>query len=233
MSEPEDPSRLFDDPSAPAGLKNVLRGAKADVGGDAQIARLAERLGPVLGGGAAIGAGAVAASTGTALSGTAKLGLAALALAAAGGGAWWLVSGDAPPPRAAPVEVASSAPVLAPAPAVTNAVPAPLPSRAAEPGPSASPTPTHEKPALAVQLTEVELLEQARVALKTDPNRALQRVNEHARRFPRGVLVQEREILAIQALRRLGRDADAERRSEAFAKAFPGSAFQRNLKPSP
>ena len=49
------------------------------------------------------------------------------------------------------------------------------------------------------------------------------------RRFPRGVLVQEREVLAIQALRKLGRDAEADRRTEAFAKAFPGSAFARKL----
>jgi hypothetical protein len=45
--------------------------------------------------------------------------------------------------------------------------------------------------------------------------------------------VQEREVIAIKALRQLGRTAEAERRSEAFAKAFPGSAFARKLKPTP
>lgn len=86
-----------------------------------------------------------------------------------------------------------------------------------------------ERPTPPVQASEAELLEQARAALKSAPGRALQRANEHAARFPRGVLVQEREVLAIQALRKLGRSAEADRRAEAFAKAFPGSAFARQL----
>jgi hypothetical protein len=77
------------------------------------------------------------------------------------------------------------------------------------------------------------LLEQARSALKADPARALLRANQHAARFPGGALVQEREVIAIKALRQLGRTAEADRRSEAFAKAFPGSAFARKLKPAP
>jgi hypothetical protein len=76
-------------------------------------------------------------------------------------------------------------------------------------------------------------LEQARAALKGDPARALARANEHRRRFPGGVLVQEREVIAIQALRHLGRDTEANQRASAFQKAFPGSAFERKLKPSP
>jgi hypothetical protein len=89
------------------------------------------------------------------------------------------------------------------------------------------------KPAPPAQLSEAELLEQARSALKSDPARALSRANEHRARFPGGVLVQEREVIAIQALRQMGRSAEADRRTEAFEKAFPGSAFQRKLKPSP
>ena len=49
MTDPEDPSRLFDTPTAPAGLRDSLRAANADVGTDAQVARLAQRLGPLLG----------------------------------------------------------------------------------------------------------------------------------------------------------------------------------------
>jgi hypothetical protein len=77
------------------------------------------------------------------------------------------------------------------------------------------------------------LLEQARSSLKSDPARALSRANEARTRYPRGVLVQEREVLAIQALRRLGRGAEADTRAAAFAKAFPGSAFQRKLNAAP
>jgi hypothetical protein len=233
MSEPDDPSRLFDTPSTPEGLKNVLRSANADVGSDAQVARLANRLGPLLGAGVAAGGGAAVGAKAATLSGSAKLGLAALALAAAGGGALWLLS-DASPPAAAPaVPIVSVVPADPTPPVVADPAPAVTPNVVTPPEPSRSAVPPHEKPAAPAQLSEVQLLEQARLTLKSDPNRALQRANEHARRFPRGVLVQEREVLAIQALRRLGRDAEAERRAEAFAKAFPGSAFQRNLKPGP
>lgn len=232
MTEPDEPSRLFEDPSTPEGLKQVLRSAERDVGSDAEVARLAERLGPLLGAGAAVGTGVSAGTGATALSGTAKLGLAALAAAALGGGVWWLTSTNAPAVDE-PAPVASVASVVAPPSELAVPSPPPSPSVAAPPEPAVSVAPAREKPPASAQLSEAELLEQARLALKSDPSRALSRVSEHERRFPRGVLVQEREVLAIQALRRLGRDAEAERRAEAFAKAFPGSAFQRKLKTSP
>jgi hypothetical protein len=89
------------------------------------------------------------------------------------------------------------------------------------------------KPTPAATPSEAELLEQARTALKSDPARALQKANETAQHYPHGVLVQEREVLAIQALRKLGRNAEADRRAAAFGKAFPGSAFQRKLNANP
>lgn len=232
MNEPDDPSRLFDAPSTPEGLKTVLRNAQADVGNDAQVARLAKRLGPLLGVGVAAGGGAAAGAKAAALSGGVKLGLAGLALAAVGGGVLWFSSPAAPPAKTpSPSAVAVAASEAAP-PVAADPAPAATPSAATAPEPAPS-APSLEKPSAPAQLSEVELLEQARQSLKSDPSRALQRANEHARRFPRGVLVQEREVLAIQALRRLGRDAEADRRTEAFSKAFPGSAFQRSLKPGP
>jgi hypothetical protein len=240
VTEPDDPSRLFDSSSAPEGLKSALRAAQADVGTDEQVARLARRLGPLLGvagaTGAAAGVGA-AAGSGT-LGGAAKLGIAAVALLGAAGGAFLLFSPSPSPSAASGNSVAPAPPSL---PAVSAFVePAPLarPSALPEPAPSqppasASVTSVRDRPVAAPQPSEADLLEQARAALKSDPNRALERATEHARRFPRGVLVQEREVLAIQALRRLGRDAEADHRADAFAKAFPGSAFQRKLKPNP
>ncbi|HYP88297.1 MAG TPA: hypothetical protein VEQ59_09085 [Polyangiaceae bacterium] len=231
MTEPDDPPRLLDDAGEPAGLQHLLRSAQRDVGTDAEVARLAMRLGPLLGAGeaASVGGGAAASSS------AAKVGAVALALLAVGGGAVWLSTRpSAPPPHVSAPPPHVSAPPHVPVPAEVPE-PAELPSVVVAPvAPSAAATATVsarlDKPA---PLSEAELLEQARAALKGDPSRALQRANEHARRFPRGVLVQEREVLAIQALRRLGRDAEAERRAEAFAKAFPGSAFQRQLKPNP
>jgi len=215
---------MFDDAAEPAALQNLLRSARRDLGSDAHVAQLGARLGPLLSAGPAASAGQAAAAS----SAAAKLGAVALALLAVAGGAVWLAARPS-----APSPTASSAPSV-PLPAE---VPAPLPTPSAATAPAA---PSVAGPATAsahldkpAQLSEAELLEQARAALKSDPSRALQRANEHARRFPHGVLVQEREVLAIQALRRLGRDAEAERRAEAFAKAFPGSAFQRQLKPNP
>jgi hypothetical protein len=93
--------------------------------------------------------------------------------------------------------------------------------------------PVPSKPPHAAAPSEADLLEQARVAMRSDPARALARANEHRQRFPGGALIQEREVIAIKALRALGRTSEADARAEAFAKAFPGSAFARKLKPSP
>jgi hypothetical protein len=235
MTDPDDPSRLFDSPSEPAGLRDVLRAASKDVGTDAQVARLAQRLGPLLG---PVGPAAPVAAASKALG--LKLALAGAALIAAGGGAWLLATPSARPPSAptqAPVPpspkpqpAAVTTPEAPVAPPEVTATPDGAPSadeaaKAAAPGPAKLPG----KPTPPAQPSEAELLEQARAALKADPARALQRANEHAARYPRGVLVQEREVLAIQALRKLGRSAEADRRTEAFAKAFPGSAFARKL----
>jgi hypothetical protein len=230
MSDQDDPSRLRDSPAVPAGLRETLRAAQADVGSEAEVARLAARLGPLLG-------PAVPAPTGVAASaaasGAAKLGLAALALIVAGGGVW-LYSAPGSPPKSAP----PPAPISAPAQATPPTVLSPPVAEAPAVAPPASPANVQElkpaaKPAPVAQLSEAELLEQARSALKGDPARALARANEHRSRFPGGVLVQEREVIAIKALRALGRGAEADRRTAAFEKAFPGSAFQRKLTPSP
>lgn len=237
MTDPDDPSRLSD-AAEQAGLRDVLRAAQADVGTDAQLARLAQRLGPMLGPAAPI---TPAAPSAAGLSGAAKLGLAGLALVVAGGGVWLASASHPegpPPPAPAPAHAVAPPAVEVEAPAV-SASPTPLASEAivgdATPPPTTASVPAKlpTKPTPPAQPTEAELLEQARAAMKVDPARALQRANEHAARFPGGVLVQEREVIAIQALRTLGRNGDADRRAQAFAKAFPGSAFARKLNASP
>lgn len=229
MNDPDDPVRLAEDSGAPSGLRDALQRARADAGTEAQVARLAAKLGPLLGPAAPV----VPANAPIASGVTTKLGLGALALLVAGGGAWLLSAqnNSAPPPAPAPSVASRLPPVAAPPPET----PAPVvPSASAEVTaplvPSVGKPPVSSTPPAAAAPSEAELLEQARAALKAgDSARALQRASEHAQRFPRGVLVQEREVLAIQALRRLGRDAEADRRAGAFAKAYPGSAFQRKL----
>ena len=70
---------------------------------------------------------------------------------------------------------------------------------------------------------EGALLLQARRALASDPAAALALTQEHARRFPAGDLVLEREVLAIEALVGLGRRSDARARLDAFERRFPQS----------
>ena len=77
--------------------------------------------------------------------------------------------------------------------------------------------------------TEIQLLQRAQDALGSAPARALDLVSRHAARFPGSVLGQEREVLAVDALVRLGRHGEARARAAAFAARFPTSAHLRRL----
>jgi hypothetical protein len=57
----------------------------------------------------------------------------------------------------------------------------------------------------------------------------LQLTGDHARRFPRGVLGEEREALAIEALARAGQTAAAAERFVAFDASFPRSSYRQRL----
>jgi len=71
---------------------------------------------------------------------------------------------------------------------------------------------------------EAAILEQARLALAAgDATAALAGVGQHALRFPRGSLAEEREALGIRALLLAGQRSRAERRADAFARQYPGS----------
>jgi len=82
---------------------------------------------------------------------------------------------------------------------------------------------TSQKPAAPKELSEVQVLVNARKALKTDPAQTLRWVQEHERLFSSGILIQEREVLAIQALRRLNRSAEAGARAARFHERYPTS----------
>jgi hypothetical protein len=71
---------------------------------------------------------------------------------------------------------------------------------------------------------EMRLLEQARVAFgREDFVRAIELLAEHARRFRKGRLVEEREALRIKSLAGLGRRTDARRAATQFEENFPRS----------
>ena len=76
---------------------------------------------------------------------------------------------------------------------------------------------------------EVKLLERAQDALRSRPAEALALCNDHAQRFPSGMLVQEREVIAIEALVKTGRKDEARKRADRFRSRFPGSSHTRRL----
>jgi hypothetical protein len=71
---------------------------------------------------------------------------------------------------------------------------------------------------------ERAIIERARAALaRGDGAGALTAVEQHEREFAKGQLVEEREVLAVQALVTAGRVQEAAERGARFRKAFPSS----------
>jgi hypothetical protein len=103
---------------------------------------------------------------------------------------------------------------------------APLPQgtaapNAAAPSASASGDPFAE---------ELALLEAGRAALGSSPARALELAASHAARFPAGRLGAEREMLAIDALVRLGQRAEAQRRADRLLARSDGSLYEGRVR---
>jgi type IV secretory pathway VirB10-like protein len=74
--------------------------------------------------------------------------------------------------------------------------------------------------------TESELMRRAHSAYaERNFGNALTLVSEHAKRFPRGVLSEEREALRVGSLSAAGRTAEARRAAAAFAQRFPRSVL--------
>jgi hypothetical protein len=226
MSEQE-PLRLTDPASgAPNELRALFDAGARDLPTEAQLARLSQKLGPLLG-----PSGGGTASGGSSAAGLGKLGAA---LAVLVGGAVLVanlndeVPKSVPEPRSLPAAPAAEKPshqvALEPTAAARasgiDSAEAP-PSGAERSAPRAAPRSSGE--------IEVELLERARAALGANPNHALSLTSEHKLRFPGGVLAQEREVIAIEALRRLGKNDQASLRADEFAKNYPRSAHRHKL----
>ncbi|MBL4684589.1 MAG: hypothetical protein JKY37_08385 [Nannocystaceae bacterium] len=69
-------------------------------------------------------------------------------------------------------------------------------------------------------LAEAGLISRATRALAVSPSRALELTREAKRDFPRGMLGEEREAIAIQALAKLGHAEKARRRGERFLRRY-------------
>lgn len=125
------------------------------------------------------------------------------------------------PPRQS--QPTSRAPAPTPTPSTVPSQPIPTPATK----PSSA---LGKAPPRAAGQDEVELIGQARARMQSAPAEALRLAAEHGRLFPSGVLVQERELIAIESLERLGRTAEAKARAQRFATRFPGSAHLPRLK---
>lgn len=126
------------------------------------------------------------------------------------------------PARAKPQAAAS---VAAPEPSTTRA-----PPRAArEATPSDEPPPPVPSSTSFGSHAELALLARAQGALAGAPAAALALADEHEEKFARGALVQEREVVAIDALLRLGRRTEAVGRALRFHQQFPGSVHGRRI----
>lgn len=136
---------------------------------------------------------------------------------------------------AAPLAVDSMGPPGAPAPRAPSAAVRELPrepatgtaspSRPSEGNTSSAPS----NPPSAAPPSETELLRDARLVLGRDPSQALALSEQHRRLYPSGTFTQEREVIAITALARLGRTDEARTRAERFERAFPKSPYRQRI----
>jgi hypothetical protein len=74
------------------------------------------------------------------------------------------------------------------------------------------------------------MLERARASLEHDPAASLAELNAHAAAFPTGTLAMERELLAVNALGRLGRVREARARGEALLGDAQGSIYEARVR---
>ncbi len=77
---------------------------------------------------------------------------------------------------------------------------------------------------------EVALLGRARAALTADPAEALLLTRQGQREFPRGVLGEEREAIAVLALVRLGQRAEGAARGQEFLTRYPNGPFTERVR---
>ena len=76
---------------------------------------------------------------------------------------------------------------------------------------------------------EASLLHRAHAVMASDPRKAHELASAHAKRYPRGQLAAERELILVQALVKLGRVGEAEARGRALRKSTPSSIYGERL----
>lgn len=171
--------------------------------------------------------------------------IAAMAIAGALVVSWQVTHTISTPPTTAPVAPVSSEsgertthvetppavrPVNTPEPPTLSVDQLPSAAAPATPGNVRAPrvTPPTENADSPAPL-ELELLQRAQAALGRDAAQALSITGEQARAYPSGEYVQEREVIAVEALAQLGRKDEASSRAHALAERFPRTPYRRRL----
>ena len=241
MSSDRDPARLSElEGEGSPELRRLFQNARHDVPSSSKLeglwARIEPLAGPTSGTSPVPAPSPVPASVGSG-AGAAKLAGVLAAVGAAGLLAYFLTRPEAEAPKPQAPVVVTAVTGVSPNPVPATAEPAPA-AQAPTPAPSVPDAKAHAEPRgaqapstskVSDASAEAALLERAREAIANDPKRALALTREHARRFPKGILTQEREVIAIDALKRLGKGSEAESRADQFKKSYPGSAHQHGL----
>jgi len=252
MSTVNDPVRLVADPGCPESQRALLQhGVNITPPRDAE-ARVWMALVGSLGAAAAGGATAAADASTKTVTTTAgvKTGLVSMKIIAVVAGLTALAAVVAlgsyvfGPKTREPRDVGAAAPVpTVETPAGVPQPPPPVPAVETPPvdapPPPATTVPARTAPGAhrAVRSParrlgdETTLIKDARQALRAgDAARALRLLEESRRLFPAGVLQQERERLAIEALAKAGRGAEASARANAFLKKYPDSPHANEIR---
>jgi TolA-binding protein len=231
-----DPERLLSVSSHADPLERELLGSVRHVGPPdgakdqawrgiaAQIAVVAV-VGAATGSSAAAATKAASASTLASWALSTKVAAVVAASSLALGGGYLALEGSEPAPAPQTVKVAP--PVITPAPVDAVLQPA---EPAAPPPAEDAPSRKLEPRRLDLLKAESSLLTDARAQLRsgnvTGAQASLDRLQSQ---FPKGMLSQEREVLAIEVLYARGNVDGAKRRARAFVKAHPKSPHSAKL----
>ena len=244
--ESRSPDWLGADEPLPLEVLDAIRVADREDGSAEQVSRLEARLAPLFlqSATAAESPAPQAASTSSSSTSVTMLKLAGACVALVGVAALVWPQREQAIQRSAPAQVSSvelaareparfgePAEHLAPAAPTVQADESPtidavVAKPADVPVVSESTRTTSQQDTLAL---EARLLSKARRALEADPAQALKLAERHQQRFPHGVLSEEREAIAIKALRQTGNEASAARRQARFLTKYPQSPHAMSL----
>jgi hypothetical protein len=226
-------------------LKEILDSAALDEPSRGALARLRGRLAAAGIGIAAVSAGKTVVGLGVAVKITVGIAVAAGISA----GTLYLADNADAPRAVSPTDVHyRGTPLVEPKPLVSKDDAAPPDTQSSPERQSAPESASPEEPApvprrnaassraarqtLSVEASvkaEAELLHRARSALKKNPEEALSLTEEHETSYPAGVLAEERDFIAINALKRMGREEEACERAARFIAAHPKAAQASEL----